>query len=320
MLAAGRGFTLPTARRAAPAGVCSLLLLATCASAQDLDPRAYAKVPINSTVAVAGLSFSKGGVLTDPAAAVQNIEADVTTTTLGVVRTFALCGKTAQALAVFPYTWGDVTGNVFEEAARTTRSGAPDMRFRLAVLLAGAPAMRLEQFVKSPRKPIVGASVTVVAPTGQYYPAKMINLGTNRWSVKPEVALSVPLGPRWMADVYAGLWLFTDNGAYYPGTATRAQDPIGALQAHISYSLSPRAWVAFDSTWYAGGRATVNGVAGGPRQSNTRIGATLLVPVGKRHAVKVAWSTGAIVRSGADFDTVSVGWTTGWVDPRPRAQ
>jgi hypothetical protein len=40
------------------------------------------------------------------------------------------------------------------------------------------------------------------------------------------------------------------------------------------------------------------------------------LPVGSRHAVKLAWSTGAIIRSGADFTTVSIGWQTGWVHRR----
>ena len=54
---------------------------------------------------------------------------------------------------------------------------------------------------------MVGASLLVAAPTGQYYPNKLINLGTNRWAAKPEVALSYPLGPRWLLDAYAGVWL-----------------------------------------------------------------------------------------------------------------
>jgi hypothetical protein len=120
------------------------------------------------------------------------------------------------------------------------------MRLRLSVLVAGAPAVTVQQLAKSPRKPVIGASLLVTAPTGQYYPQKFVNLGTT----------------------------------------------------------------------YRGGQATVNGAKVGDRLTSTRIGATLAFPVGSRHGIKIAYSTGAIVRSGANFDTFSIGWQTAWVDRR----
>jgi hypothetical protein len=291
--------------------------LASPSFAQDLDPRAYAKVPVGLTIAIAGLSFSSGGVLTDPTLPVENVHADVWTPSIGVARSFSLFGRTAQALAALPYSWATATGDVAEQTQRVDRSGLSDMRLRLSVLLAGAPAMTPQQFAKSPRKPILGASLMVAAPTGQYSPQRLVNLGTNRWGFKPEVALSYPVGQRWLVDVYAGLWMFTDNTSFYPGSAARTQAPIGALQAHISYSLSLKAWAAFDATWYAGGQASVNGVPRGTSESNSRVGGTLVFPVGTRHSVKLACSTGAVIRSGADFTTVSIGWQTAWLSRRP---
>ncbi len=299
------------------AGVLWLLLVAMPAVAQDLDPRAYAKVPVGLTVAIAGFGFSSGAVLTDPTLPVENVHSDVWTPSVGIAESFSLFGRTAQALAALPYSWAHVTGDVGEQAQQVDRSGISDMRLRLSVLLAGAPAMTPQQFAKSPRKPIVGVSLLVSAPTGQYSSDRLINLGTNRWAFKSEVALSYPLGRRWLVDVYAAVWLFTANGSFYPSTATRSQAPIGALQAHVSYSLSPKAWAAFDATWYAGGQASVNGTPQGARESNSRIGATLNFPVGSRHAIKVAWSSGLVVRSGTNFNTVSVGWQTGWLNRRP---
>ena len=294
-----------------------LVLVATSAGAQDLDPRAYAKVPVGFTLATAGVSVSSGGVLTDPTLPVANIHATVWTPSVGVVQSFGLFGRTAQTLVALPYSSARVTGDVGEQAQRVDRSGLSDMRFRFSMLLAGAPAMTAQQMATSPRHPIIGTSLTVSAPTGQYSPQRLINLGTNRWAFKPEAALSYPIARRWLVDVYAGLWLFTNNGSYYPGTSQRTQARMEALQAHVSYSLSLKAWAAFDATWYAGGEASVDGVPKGSRESNSRVGATLVFPIGSRHAIKVAGSTGAIVRSGADFTTFSVGWQTGWLSWRP---
>jgi hypothetical protein len=192
------------------------------------------------------------------------------------------------------------------------------MRVRLSVLVRGAPAANLLEMAKAPRRTILGASLTVVAPTGQFFPDKLINLGTNRWSLKPEFAVSRPIGDRWLLDAYAALWVFTSNNSFYPGTFVRTQSPIGAFQAHLSYTLRPLAWAAFDATYYVGGRTTIEGVENDDRQSNSRIGATLVLPVGRRHSVKLAVSRGAIIRYGANFSTVSVGWQAGWA-PMPKA-
>jgi hypothetical protein len=307
---------LAARRRTSIAVALGLLLAAVPAAAQDLDPRAYARAPINSTVAITGFAFSSGSVLTDPTLPVADVKAHVSTPSVGIARAFNLFGKTAQALAALPYSWAEVTGQINEQAARTTRSGLSDMRLRLSVLVAGAPAMTLQQLAKASRKPLVGLSLTATAPTGQYYPQKFINLGTNRWGFKPEIALSYPLGRKWLADAYAAVWLFTSNDSFYPGTAGRKQDRVGALQGHLSYSFTPRTWIAFDATTYRGGQATVNGAKVGERLTSTRVGATLAFPVGSRHGIKIAYSTGAIVRFGANFDSFSIGWQTAWVDRR----
>ena len=60
------------------------------------------------------------------------------------------------------------------------RSGMADSIFRLSVNLFGGPAMRPKDFVKWKQKNILGASVEVVVPTGQYYSSHLINPGSNR--------------------------------------------------------------------------------------------------------------------------------------------
>ncbi len=67
-----------------------LLLGATPAGAQDLNPRAYVQVPTGLTLAIAGVSFSSGGVLTDPTLAVENVHADVLAPSVGVATSFSL--------------------------------------------------------------------------------------------------------------------------------------------------------------------------------------------------------------------------------------
>jgi len=302
----------------AAVGAAGLLLAAVPLSAQDLDPRSYTHVPVNATFVIGGFALSHGGVVTDPTLPVTDINATIETPSLGLGRSFNLFGKTAQAFAALPYSWAQVSGKVLEEEASITRAGLSDMRLRLSVLLRGAPALTPAEFMKAPRRTILGVSLMVAAPTGQFFPDKLINLGANRWAFKPEFAVSHPIGEKWLLDAYAGLWLFTANDTFYPGTARRTQEPMGSFQAHISYNFSRTLWAAFDATYYVGGRTTVSGVGNDDRQANTRIGGTLSVPVGKRQSIKVAVSRGAIIRIGANFTTLSVGWQAAWLSrPKP---
>lgn len=293
------------------------LLIAMPIAAQDLDPRAYLWVPVKTNTLVTGFSYSEGGVVTDPTLPIQDLEASVQVASLGYVHTFSLFGLTSQALVVQPYSWAQVSGKVTGQSQSITRSGFADTRLRLTVLVHGAPAVGLAEFVKAPKKTIVGVSMNIVAPTGQFFSDKLINLGTNRWSLRPEVALSQPVGKRWLIDAYAGIWFFTNNASFYPGDALRTQQPMGAFQTHVSYNIRPRLWVALNATYYTGGKSSVNDIYNDDRQANTRIGLTAVMPVGKSNSLKLSASTGAVVRVGQDFTTFSIGWQRSWFGKTP---
>jgi hypothetical protein len=115
-----------------------------------------------------------------------------------------------------------------------------------------------------------------------------------------------------LLDVYTAVWLFTDNRQYFPGNAVRSQQPIGSLQSHISYNISPLAWAAFNATYYIGANSTVDGVTNDDQVSNFRLGTTLSLPMGKRSGLKLAFSKGVVVVRGTNFTTVSLGWSYVW--------
>ena len=298
-------------------GIVTILVASTpvgCgrASAQELEPRAYAANPIGAAFLVLGWSRSTGAVVTDPTLPISDIKATVDAVPAGVGYTFSVAGKTAQAVVALPYGWAEVSGKVFEQSGTVNRAGLADTRIRFAVNLRGNDAMGLRDFVKAPRRTIVGASVVVSAPTGQYYRNKLINIGTNRWAFKPELGLSVPKG-KWDLDAYFGAWLFTPNDDYFPGGAERTQAPMAALQGHGAYTFRPQLWLAADSTWYVGGAATVDHGDPTERVNNVRLGVTLSLPAGRQQSLKVAYSAGATVRTGTDFRTFSVAFSRIWL-------
>ena len=294
-------------------GLLVWLALAAAAQAQDLEPRAYSNSPTGTNFVLLGYGLSAGDILFDAALPVADVNADLHAGILGLGRTFRIGDRLALLTAVVPYSWGTVEGRVLEDSRRVTRSGLVDPRVKLSINLFGPRAMPPREFVKAPRHTVVGASVTTVVPLGEYDPTKLINLGTNRWAFKPEVGVSHPAG-RWDLDAYAGVWLFSENDEFFPGSATRQQDAVVAIQAHASYTFKPRTWAAFDATWYGGGQTTVDGGAPTSRLSNTRVGATLAWPLGRRQSLKVAYSANATARIGSDFKTLLVAWQILWMD------
>lgn len=292
-----------------------LLLLATAtASAQDMEPKAYSASPVGATFLVLGASRNTGSVVFDPTLPIRDVDARIGGLAVGVGTTFGLFGKLALASAVLPIARGQLTGLVGEDARSITRQGLADSRYKLSVNLRGNDAMRLREFVKAPRQTILGTSLTMLAPTGQYDRTRLINLGNNRWAFKPEIGVAVPKGP-WDADAYVGVWLFTPNSDFYPGGLRRTQDPVVALQGHVSYTFKPRLWLAFDATWYSGGGARVEDGEPIGEVDNSRIGATLSIPAGRQQSFKVSYSSGVAVRTGTDFRTIAVGWQWLWLRP-----
>jgi hypothetical protein len=277
------------------------------ASAQELEARAYSPSPVGTSFVLGGFGKSEGGILFDPSLDIDNVHADLWITTTGFGHTFGLMGRQARMLVVFPTAWGTIAGDVSQQSQRQDLGGLVDPRLKLTVGLVGMPALTLTEFARTPRRTAVGASVTVAPPWGQYDPTQLVNLGYNRWAVKPEIGISHPAG-RLTIDGYVGVWLFTTNDAYYPGHLKKHQDPVLALQGHASYALPRRYWVAIDGTWFAGGETRIDRVANPDLQRNTRVGITLSVPVVGQQSVKFVYSTGTATRRGSDFDTINATW------------
>jgi len=292
-----------------------LLATGVRVSAQHMEPRAYSASPVGANFLVVVATRSTGSVLIDPTLPVTDVHADINGFALGLGHTFNLLGKLGLVSVALPYAVADVTGKVMENAAEVHRSGLADSRLKLSVNLRGNDAMSPREFAAAPERTVIGSSVAVSAPTSQYSATKLINLGTNRWSVKPEVGVAVPLG-RWDLDGYLGVMFYTDNTDFYPGAVGRSQDPLLSIQGHVSYTIRSRLWIAGDATWYHGGSAQNERGNPSPSLNNTRGGVTGSLRVQKRYSIKVAYGSGIVARTGTNFQTISVAWQALWLSPR----
>ena len=262
--------------------------------------------------AIVGFARSSGDVTFDPSIPLTDVNAKLYGPIVGLGQTFGIFGRQALFTALVPYAWGNVTGSVGEQSGSVHRSGTADIKSKISLNLRGNPAQTPREFLqRDHRSFIIGTSLTVTSPSGQYGNTKLINLGTNRWSFKPELGLSWPV-KKFDFDLYTGVWLYTANASFYPGTANRTQSPLTAIQGHASYTVRRGLWAAFDATWYGGGSTRANGGPPTERQGNTRIGATLSIPLAKQQSLKIAYSSGVSGTIGSKFNTLSVGWQYAW--------
>ncbi len=282
------------------------------AFAQDLAPRAYVITPTGSHAVILSTSFNSGAVLVDPTVPLDDAKGSFQLPVFGYYQSLNLLGRSANFTVLLPYVHGDFEGTVFGTYMYAYRSGLADARLRFAVNLHGGPAMGVGEYLKWTEKRLVGASLTITIPTGQYDPARLINPGTNRWGLKPEIGFS-RRWKRWVADGYTGVWIFTGNNEFFPGHSTRTQKPVGAVEGHLGYYLQPRLWASFDMNFWAGNRSTIDGVEKQDQQRNSRIGGTVSIPISRHQSIKFSYSQGAYVTIGGDFRTATAAWQYSWI-------
>ena len=181
---------------------CTFVAGWSAACAQDIEPRAYSNAPVGANFLIAGYAYTQGGVAFDTALPVKNPQLKTSSAVFAYARVVNLWGKSGKLSAIVPYTWLSGSADYAGQTVQRQVDGLADSRFRLSVNLYGAPALRLKEFVDYKQDLIIGASLQVSAPTGQYDDSRLVNIGTNRWSFKPEVGVSKTLGP-WTLEVAA---------------------------------------------------------------------------------------------------------------------
>jgi hypothetical protein len=293
------------------AGTLALLLMPSGAPAQELEPGAYWPIAKNISIVTAVNAFNWGDIAFEPSVPIEDGRARINTSVVAFTRAFSLAGRSANAGLVLPIVGGHLEGIYIGLPAETNRFGLGDPRLRLAMNLYGAPAMTPREFASYQQETIVGVSITVAPPLGQYDSTKVINIGTHRWSFKPEVGFSQTVGP-WVVEFMAGVWVFTDNTDFL-GDRTRTQAPIVATQAHLTYKFNRTRWLAADANFYTGGRTSIDGDQNLDLQRNSRVGATFSSAIGGRQAIRMSVSRGAYTTIGADFTSIAFSYSYAWI-------
>ena len=306
----------PRERRARIAALAAKVLFASGlggvagAHAQDIEPRAYSNAPVGVNFLVAGVAYSHGGLSLDPSLPVTDARLESSAAVLAYARVLDLWGVSGKFDAIVPYASLSGTAVYAGQPVERSIHGAANPLFRISANLVGAPALTLPEFAAYRQDLIVGVSLQVGVPLSQYDPTRLLNIGTNRWSAKPEVGVSKAIGS-WTIEGQAAVTFYGDNTDFFGGS-TRTQDPLYALQGHVIHSFRSGIWASLDLTYFAGGRSTIDGVAKNDLQQNWRVGATLAIPVDRRNSIKLAASSGVSARTGNNFDLLAVAWQYRW--------
>jgi hypothetical protein len=177
------------------------------------------------------------------------------------------------------------------EPASVQRKGLGDPRVRLSVNLLGAPALRGKEFhsyrVSHPENTVVGAALAIGLPLGEYKQDKLLNLGENRFVIRPQLGFVHTRG-HWSYELTGSVFLYTDNDEFF-GNNKREQDPLYALQTHIVYFSPQHWWVSLGAAHDRGGESRVNGEKKDDQKRDLLFGISAGYSISPNSSVKLAY-------------------------------
>ena len=271
---------------------------------QELSPRAYWPAPEETKICILGYSHSWGDVLMDPSLPITGVDSQIHVGLLAYQHTLNFFGRTSKFVIEIPYVIGNLKGFLYGEPRTRNIAGLSDIGLTLSANLIGAPSMTPAEFLEllnSPH-PILGAGVKILIPTGNYDKDRLINVGTNRWAIKPELGYMLPLNDKWLLEIELGVWFFVVNDEFLG--VSREQKLIFATEFHIIRRFRPGFWCALDLNFYTGGQTIIGGKLSADLQRNSRFGITLVYPIARNHSLLAGFSKGVVTKSGEDFFSI----------------
>lgn len=286
------------------------LLLAQTALGQALEPRRWTHLPVGVNFAGFGYTYADIDIFFDPTLQIEDATADVQTYIFSYVRVLDVFGRSGRIDLKVPYASGRWEGLLEGQPASTEREGFKDPVVRFAVNLWGSPAQRGNEFRPRNDNTIVGLGFEVSPPWGEYQNDKLINLGGNRWSFRPQLGL-VHKWQRWAVEMTSSVWFYTDNDDLLG--QNREQDPLYAVQGHVVYTWRPGLWASLSGAYGDGARSKIDGVQGADETGKTLWAFSIGLPISPRHGIKLAYIRGDTTEdTGDDFDMFLAAYSMMW--------
>jgi hypothetical protein len=292
-----------------------ILGLPSLCLAQELEPRRWSHLPTGKNFAGGGYVYTEANILFDPVLRIENVEMEMHTWALKYIRTFELFQKSARVDVTQGYQEGRWTGLVDGVPSSIKRNGLSDSVLRFAINLYGAPPLEGKEFsayrAKVDVETIVGTALVVQLPTGDYMDDKLINLGTNRFTFRPQFGVVHNRG-KWSMELTGAVWLYTDNDDFFNGNKLE-QDPYYTIQTHLIYTFRPGFWTAASAGYGYGGESTVSGVEKNDRRETLAWALSFGFPITRQLGVKVIYLATRSQKSiGQDTDSIGGAFSILW--------
>jgi len=291
--------------------VIAALCLPRFACGQFTDPRTYANTPADLNQLELDYAHATSNASIDTSLVISGAHLDLNQATASYTRTFGVLNSLAWIKASVPFA--SVSGHVSGTSLSHTVTGGADASLEIAALLVGAPALSAAEFETYEPTTTVGVSLAVTGPSGEYDPNKVVNLGSDRWSFKPQVGVSYPFGAeqKWVVDGDLYAYFFTDNTAYH-GKEILSQRPLPGLEAHISYDVTPNFWASLDSNYCFRGNTVVDGVGQNDAQKNLTVGAEASWAVNSRNSIALVFAKAIVHENAPAYTGVSLKYFYSW--------
>lgn len=294
----------------------AMLWLAGTCSAQELEPRRWNHLPTGIHVAGGGYAYTHATINLSPVLQIEDTDADIQTALAKYIQTFSVLGHSARIGVAQGYQHGRWSGDVAGQSMTIHRDGFTDSIMRFSIALYGAPPLKGKEFAayraeKTKSETIVGAGLIVQLPTGQYYSDKLINLGSNRYTFRPQLGVLHSRGKLSM-ELTGSLWLYTDNDDFFGGKRLE-NDPLLVLQGHLTYSIRPGLWLGAGIGYGYGAESTLDGTNKDDKRKNLAWGGSVSYPITRQVGTKLTYvGTQSQTSLGADTHTIALGLSVLW--------
>ena len=287
---------------------CSLISLTI--DAQELEPRAINNLPLGTNFVIAGYNYAQGNLLMDPALPIEDLNSNIHSGLLGYVRSIRFFDLSAKVDMVIPYVLGDWQGSIDDNSGFRTQNGFGDLRLRFSFNFLGSKAMNIAEFKNYKPENVSGISIQIIVPTGSYDPEELINIGSNRWVIKPQWGYARNLD-KWIIESYVGIWLFSKNTNFLNGNEL-SQKPLYTFKVHVIRELPKNMWLALNLGYGIGANTELNGITRDTEISSARLGLIYALPIAQKHTLKFAYNSGIRFKRGPDFDAISLAYQYIW--------
>jgi len=280
--------------------------------AQTLEPKLYANLPIGLNVLLVGYGHSEGAIPENSSLGLEEPNLNINSAFLVYGRTFDVLGHNTKFDIILPFS--KLHGTALHNGAPVTRDvqGMGDTKARVSFNIFGAPALSLQEFASYQPDTVLGVSLQVTVPTGQYDSSKLVNISVHRWAVKPGIGISKTIKD-FTFEFSADAEFYSSNDDFFGGIK-RKQDSIYSTQVHVLYKFYRTMWLGIGANYYSGGEYFNDAIGADNALKNTRIGATFAIPINKHQSIKLYGNKGVNTRYGTDFDAIGISWQYTWAD------